>query len=173
MTVVMLLQVNQKCFFPQYGVDYTWGAAGSLRSSILLHLRWKEPVGMEICKWEFKSSLMVPWETKVLILRTFRLAFNQEKKQEVRGWAYSFQSIQFSFRKSSRLSNLFANGLFMYVCAAVCAKYWKQIIWRNFHHHTSFYNHFADVALKFLIFHLSKPEYGSLVISGNTSRTLN
>ena len=25
--------------FPQYGVDYTWGAAGSLRSSILLHLR--------------------------------------------------------------------------------------------------------------------------------------
>ena len=82
MTVVMLLQVNQKCFFPQYGVDYTWGAAGSLRSSILLHLRWKEPVGMEICKWEFKSSLMVPWETKVLILRTFRLAFNQEKNRK-------------------------------------------------------------------------------------------
>ena len=78
----MLLQVNQKCFFPQYGVDYTWGAAGSLRSSILLHLRWKEPVGMEICKWEFKSSLMVPWETKVLILRTFRLAFNQEKNRK-------------------------------------------------------------------------------------------
>ena len=78
----MLLQVNQKCFFPQYGVDYTWGSAGSLRSSILLHLRWKEPVGMEICKWEFKSSLMVPWETKVLILRTFRLAFNQEKNRK-------------------------------------------------------------------------------------------
>ena len=82
MTVVMPLQVNQKCFFPQYGVDYTWGSAGSLRSSILLHLRWKEPVGMEICKWEFKSSLMVPWETKVLILRTFRLAFNQEKNRK-------------------------------------------------------------------------------------------
>ena len=84
MTVVMPLQVNQKCFFPQYGVDYTLGLAGSLRSSILLHLRWKEPVGMEICKWEFKSSLMVPWETKVLILRTFRLAFNQEKTGSTR-----------------------------------------------------------------------------------------
>ena len=70
--------------FSQYGVDYTWGAAGSLRSSILLHLRWKEPVGMEICKWEFKSPLMVPWETKVLILRTFRLAFNQEKTVSTR-----------------------------------------------------------------------------------------
>ena len=105
--------------------------------------------------------------------QNFSSCFQLGKKQEVRGWAYSFQSIQFSFRKSSRSSNLFANGLFMYVCAAVCAKYWKQIIWRNFHRHTSFYNHFADVALKFLIFHLSKPEYGSLVISGNTSRTLN
>ena len=166
MTVVMLQQVNQKCFFPQYGVDYTWGAAGSLRSSILLHLRWKEPVGMEICKWEFKSSLMVPWETKVLILRTFRLAFNQEKNRK-----YEVEHIV------SNLSNFHSGKVqgqaiyspmgFSCTCVQPCA----QNIENRLFDAISIIIPYFTIILRMWPWNSSK--YGSLVISGNTSSTLN